>query len=92
MVVRGYGFWLQNLEKEASGAVVLQQLHDNLSKLPMLEHPDGRISLRGFDGTHAKDLTNLLARLVAKCREKEKEEAAPKPAAAAPRAKRRKRS
>ena len=33
----------------------------------------------------------LLARLVAKCREKEKE-AAPKPAAAAPRAKRRKRS
>ena len=30
VVVRGYGFWLQNLEKEASGAVVLQQLHDNL--------------------------------------------------------------
>ena len=25
MVVRGYGFWLQNLEKEASGAVVLRQ-------------------------------------------------------------------
>jgi len=94
VVVRGYGFWLQNLEKEASGAVVLQQLHDNLScwwGIP-LGHPDGRVNPNGFDGRHAKDLTNLLARLVAKCREKEKEEAAPKPAAAAPRAKRRKRS
>ena len=99
VVVRGYGFWLQNLEKEASGAVVLQQLHDNLScwwGIP-LGHPDGRVNPNGFDGRHAKDLTNLLARLVAKCREKEKreekeKEAAPKPAAASPRAKRRKRS
>jgi len=86
VVVRGYGFWLQNLEKEASGAVVLQQLHDNLSALTA----HARIE---FDPTPAKDLANLLARLVAKCREKEKEkEAAPKPAAAAPRVKRRKRS
>ena len=84
VVVRGYGFWLQNLEKEASGAVVLQQLHDNLSALTA----HARIE---FDPTPAKDLANLLARLVAKCREKEKE-AAPKPAAAAPRVKRRKRS
>ena len=76
VVVRGYGFWLQNLEKEASGAVVLQQLHDNLSALTA----HARIE---FDPTPAKDLANLLARLVAKCREKEKE-AAPKPAAAAP--------
>ena len=86
VVVRGYGFWLQNLEKEASGAVVLQQLHDNLSALTA----HARIE---FDPKPTKDLANLLAHLVAKCREKEKEkEAAPKPAAAAPRAKRRKRS
>ena len=39
VVVRGYG-WLQNLEKEASGAVVLQQLHDNLSKLSGASHAE----------------------------------------------------
>ena len=51
VVVRGYGFWLQNLEKEASGAVVLQQLHDNLSKLPTAGASRWPRISRGFDGS-----------------------------------------
>lgn len=78
IVIKGYGFWLQNLERGASSAAVLQELLDHLRSVDAAATPPMPV----------KELIAVLDRIVKNAREKEN---AAQPAAA-PAGKRRKRA